>query len=85
LVVANRQRAVFIAGRARVRRDEFFSRHFGHGSENARVLEAAWHQLLLNHQLALRRKIENWCGPSPATGRSKRNNNQRMRDASHPK
>src|SRR6266576_2560903 len=53
LVVTNRQRAVFIAGSARVRWDEFFSRHLGHRIKHAFVFDIARPQLLLDHEFAL--------------------------------
>jgi hypothetical protein len=48
------------------------------------VIDAACHQLLLNHLLTLRRKIENGRDFLPTTGGGKRSKNQSRRDPSHP-
>jgi hypothetical protein len=39
----------------------------------------------LNHQPALRCKIENWRGPLPATGRSNRGDNETLPEFPHRK
>jgi hypothetical protein len=48
-------------------------------------VNATPHELLLNHELALSCKIENWWGFLPATGRDKRCENQKLQSSSHTK
>jgi hypothetical protein len=46
-------------------------------------VNAAPHELLLNHELALRCKIENWCSFLATTRRSNRSKDQKLRKSSH--
>jgi hypothetical protein len=85
LAVSNRQRSIFITGSARVLGDEFFPWHLRHRGEHVFVVDTAPHQLLLNHSLTLRCKIENWRGFLPATARGKRCENQKLQSSSHTK
>src|SRR6266403_1878157 len=84
LVVTNRQRAVFIAGSARVRRDEFFSRHLGHRIKHAFVFDIARLQLLLDHEFALSCELRASRRLLAARGSGKTGDHQPLPNSLHP-
>jgi len=83
LTVIDGQRPIFVRVDSLICGNKLFAGHLGHGCKHALVLDAARLQLLLDHPLALRRKIGRGRSVLAAARRSNRSDKQILPNDSH--